>query len=324
MTVDVTDQLSSGQSLAAAAIDCGAAGDGDDAVIAAGGSITCTYDFNDVASVKAGDSGTNTATATFSGDSNVAVSGTHGYSYDLASETDECIDISDTVAGSLGTVCASDSPSTFTKTYTVDVGQQACGEYDFPNVASFEAKDQNGESDDTGSDNWNVHVSIACDNSCTLTQGYWKTHSEKGPAPYDDTWALLDALEGSGTPLVWAPDGSFDGANELFFSPMTSKTWYQVFWIAPGGNAYYNLAHQYEAAVLNILNDASAPQSVLDAISSAETLFEQYTPTQIGALKGQKAPRPQFITLAGILASYNQGTIGPGHCNEDTLSSKAP
>ena len=25
---------------------------------------------------------------------------------------------------------------------------------------------------------------------CTLTQGYWKTHSENGPAPYDDNWAI--------------------------------------------------------------------------------------------------------------------------------------
>ncbi len=37
MTVDVTDMLSTGESLAATAIDCGAAGDGDNAVIAAAG-----------------------------------------------------------------------------------------------------------------------------------------------------------------------------------------------------------------------------------------------------------------------------------------------
>ena len=26
---------------------------------------------------------------------------------------------------------------------------------------------------------------------CTRTQGYWKTHSEYGPAEYDETWNEL-------------------------------------------------------------------------------------------------------------------------------------
>ena len=34
--------------------------------------------------------------------------------------------------------------------------------------------------------------SVPCDGDkgCTLTPGYWKTHSKYGPAPYDATWAL--------------------------------------------------------------------------------------------------------------------------------------
>ena len=42
----------------------------------------------------------------------------------------------------------------------------------------------------------------------------------------------------------------------------------------------------------------------------------------IAKLKGNKAPRPAFISLAGTLASYNEGKIGPGHCDEDRLSSR--
>ncbi len=68
MTVDVTDELSTGETLAAGAIDCGAAGDGDNAVVPFGDSIVCTYDFDDIAGVAAGDDGTNTATAAFSTD----------------------------------------------------------------------------------------------------------------------------------------------------------------------------------------------------------------------------------------------------------------
>ena len=51
-------------------------------------------------------------------------------------------------------------------------------------------------------------------------------------------------------------------------------------------------------------------------------LFEQYTPSYIGGLKGNDAIRKDFITTAGILGSYNTGKIGPGHCDEDGLSSK--
>jgi hypothetical protein len=130
---------------------------------------------------------------------------------------------------------------------------------------------------------------------CTLTQGYWKNHSEKGPAPYNDTWALLT-----------------DGADTEFFS--TGASWYDVFHTPVAGNQYYNLAHQYMAAVLNGLAGASAPQEVSDAIADAEALFGTYTPAQVGAMRGNNPVRQEFVALAGLLDSYNRGLIGPGHC----------
>jgi hypothetical protein len=116
-------------------------------------------------------------------------------------------------------------------------------------------------------------------------------------------------------------DGIIEGPNERFF--LSGQTWYQVFWTAPKGNAYYILAKQYMAAVLNGVNGASTTPAVDTALASAKTLFQTYTPAQIAALKGNKPPRPQFISLAGTLGSYNEGLIGPGHCDEDSLSSTA-
>ena len=102
-----------------------------------------------------------------------------------------------------------------------------------------------------------IHVVVHCDGGCTLTQGYWKTHSTYGPASKPDaTWNLL-------------PGGA--GPNTVFF--LSGASWYQVFWTAPAGNAYYNLADQYMAARLNILDGASAPASVSDAITTATGLF---------------------------------------------------
>ncbi len=134
---------------------------------------------------------------------------------------------------------------------------------------------------------------------CTLTQGYWKTHSEFGPAPYDNTWALLSG-----------------GASTSFFS--SGQTWYQVFWTAPSGNAYYILAHQYMAAKLNVLAGAD-PTAATAALNSATTLFNTYTPAQIAALSGSSSLRKQFIGLATTLDNYNKGLIGPGHCEDEVI-----
>jgi len=132
---------------------------------------------------------------------------------------------------------------------------------------------------------------------CTLTQGYWKTHSEYGPAPYDATWASLAG-----------------GADSPVF--LSSQSWYEVFHTAPKGNAYYNLAHQYMAAKLNVLAGAD-PSAVSSALASAEALFGAYTPGDIAPLKGNDSLRKQFVDLASTLDDYNNGLTGPGHCGGD-------
>lgn len=213
-------------------------------------------------------------------------------------EVDECVTVSDTNPnGPQGIqVCAGDAPQTFN--YTVTFGKDAnadveleCGTNDYENTASFVTND----TETAGGVGWTVNATVECSQGCTLTQGYWKTHSSNGPAPYDANWASV-------------------GENTMFFS--SSKTWYQVLWTAVSGNAYYQLAHQYIAAILNQNNGANVPTNVQAALDSAMTLFNTYTPAQIAALKGNSSLRAQFVSLAGTLGSYNEGLIGPGHCSE--------
>lgn len=129
---------------------------------------------------------------------------------------------------------------------------------------------------------------------CTLTWGFWKTHSKYGPAPYAATWDLLDE-------------------DATFF--LSTLTYHQTLWEDPGGrNAYYILAHQYIAAVLNRLKGASVPQGVADAITGAEALFNQYTPGQVSQ-KSAGAIRARFVYWAEILDNYNNGELGPEHCD---------
>lgn len=173
--------------------------------------------------------------------------------------------------------------------YAEDVMFAVCGDYDVSNTATYTANDT-GE---TGNDTWVVDVVLPC-GGCTLTQGYWKTHSDRGPAPYDDAWQNLGPLQ-EDTP---------------FF--ISGRTWFVVFWTPPAGNAYYNLAHQYQAAKLNRLNGAASTLAVDAALSAAEGFFAVRTPASVLT----KAQRQQALGWAGTLDQYNNGLIGPGHCSE--------
>jgi len=235
----------------------------------------------------------NVATASYSG-GDVIAEAPIDWSLAVTTETDECVDVVDDQYGPLGTVCAGDADKTFN--YTQTVGPfEVCGPYEFVNIASFETND-NGE---TGSSSWTVDINVPCEGGCSLTPGYWKTHSTFGPAPYDDTWALL------------LPSGE----NSPFF--FSGVTYYQALWTSPQGNAYWILAHAYIAAKLNQLNgaDFTAAQA---AFNSATLLFSNptYTPAFIGSLRGNNPIRQSFIAYATILDDYNNGLIGPGHCSE--------
>ncbi len=290
--LSVQDVLSGG---IAAEVDCGF----DNPfvppyILGAGATLTCTYS----ADLDGPANGTNTVTVTTP--VNATVEGdiaTADYTFGSPTQLeDECITVSDDCKEPT-TVCVNNgAPTSFSfssGTYNCQIGPyNECGEYTYINTASFLSND-NGE---TGSSSCTVSVNIPCGGGCTLTQGYWKTHSEFGPAPYDATWALLPS-----------------GASTVFF--LSGKTYYQVLWTPPAGNAYYVLAHQYIAAQLNQLNEASIPAAVLAAYNSATALFNTYTPAQVATFKG---PAKNNVTsLASILDNYNNGITGPGHCSED-------
>jgi hypothetical protein len=298
----VSDAISG---VGAATVDCGVTFPYS---LAAGATLDCTYS----ADLPDTTNRTNTATATlqnhsYDKDGNATDTGTTDFtgtaSVSFASATmteiDKTITVTDTYAGTLGTATygVDTLPKTFTYNRTFGpFTADECGDHDFPNTATFTTNDTKT----TGFSDWDVVVTVPCPTGCTLTQGYWKTHSSYGPAtPPDATWILLPS-----------------GPDTTFF--LSGQTWYQVFWTAPkGGNAYYILAHQYEAAKLNILSGADSTAAVDAAILWAETtFFNTYTPSSTLS----KAVRNQAIYYAGILGQYNEGLIGPGHCSEDSVS----
>jgi hypothetical protein len=307
--------------------------------LVANGTLECTY----TVSLTSTTDKLNTATATqqnkhYDTDGTIlGNSGTTDYSGTATidfngptSEVDECIDVGDDKYGALGTVCvgvpAGVPPKTFN--YALTIGPfEACGPYTYTNTAAFETND----TETTGSDSYTVNITVPCA-GCTLTQGYWKTHNAtfkalkggKGP-PADDNWLNVTPFaEQSGFFTVANAGLGLTGPNTpsptASGTPTTAFDWYLVFWTPPGGNAFYNLAHQYMAAKLNVLNGVTPAANVATAITYAETFFATAgnTPAAVALLKG--GAKNTIINNAGILGSFNEGAAGTSHCSEDFLA----
>ncbi len=271
--------------------------------LAAGASLVCTYSQAMTTPTNQTNSATVTTTGSVPGGSDTeAVT----FGSTAANVIDECIVVDDTNPKGPQDVVVCENTADKTLEYSVTFGPAGvgtdvavtCGEIVHPNTASFLTQDDANDTDAIGSDSQSVTVNVNCAQGCTLTQGYWKTHnaSFKGGAPVDAGWMLIG------------------GSKEFTSFYSSGTTWFGVFWTAPKGNVYYNLAHQYMAAKLNILNGATAPANVATAITSAEALLSANTPAQAALLKG--GAKQSWTTLAGTLGSFNEGLIGPGHCDE--------
>lgn len=255
--------------------------------LAAGATMVCTYSYD----LPNGDSRTNTASATTTTVGIGAGSGSTAVTFSNPTTTmDNCVNVSDSIKGLLNSnLCSS---QTFNYAVWIDASTLQCGQNTVNNIASLATDDEQ-----TKTSTATVNVNVECNQGCTLTQGYWKTHNNsfRGGAPSDDTWLLLSGGQAEKT---------------IFFA--SGKTWFDVFWTAPQGNPYYNLAHQYMAAKLNVLNGATTPLAVSNAITQAEALFNGLNPNT----NFTKAQKQTMVNLAGILGSFNEGLIGPGHCSE--------
>ena len=131
---------------------------------------------------------------------------------------------------------------------------------------------------------------------CTRTQGYWKTHSGvdngkgkgngKGKTKYDATW---------------------DDYLNSTLDRLGSTTYPHLLWMEPkGGDANLILAHQFIAAELNVASGASIPGDVLAVWLKAQAYFAG----------DREATRSELLDWAEMLDDYNNGMVGPGHCDD--------
>jgi hypothetical protein len=143
---------------------------------------------------------------------------------------------------------------------------------------------------------------------CTLTQGYWKNH-DWDSNHFDPTWDKI-------------------GEDTSFFD--TGIYWNDILDIPPKkGNAYFILAHQYIAAVLNSMKDDNPASTgiIADEMAQAAALLDYYDTMlnedgmpniPAGGTEFSGDDRALAISLAETLDLFNNGELpgGPPHCDE--------
>jgi hypothetical protein len=140
-----------------------------------------------------------------------------------------------------------------------------------------------------------------CNRECTYTQGYWGS-----------------GINGANADNDKHPWPSPYSRTAIFFN--STMTWQQVLDSdVSGGNAYFNLAHQYIAAVLNAKTEV-VPSGVQATITLATAWFENVANTPTSCAAGQCGLQ---VTWAGTLDTYNNGiysTASPPHCADPEIT----
>jgi hypothetical protein len=120
--------------------------------------------------------------------------------------------------------------------------------------------------------------------SCTYSQGYWRNHP--------NAWPVTSLTLGTVT---------YQAAELMAILDDPAR-----------GNGLVILVHQLIAAKLNIANGAD-PSAIQQAITDADNMIGTLVVPPIG---NGYLPPGQTGDLTETLTEYNEGTIGPGHCND--------
>jgi hypothetical protein len=220
------------------------------------------------------------------------------FSAATVNEIDECINVTDSMAGALGTVCAAASPKTFTYSKTIGpFGEDNCGEHVVDNTASFLTNDTGA----SGSASASVNVNVVCEppsNGCTRTPGYWKNHA--------GFKKQADVV----TPLLPIRLGSAGGAKSILVT--TAAQAVDLLSRDDSSNGIDKLYSHLLAAKLNAASGASTT-NVNATIAAADAFLANNNSDSWAGL----TPAQQAMVLAwkDTLDSYNNGNQGTRHCN---------
>lgn len=221
-------------------------------------------------------------------------------------EEDETATIEDNQTCPNGFTCIASDPGpwTFNDSGTVTFSKSvqnvsaACDSYFYlNNIASL----TEGDSGATRNDSASVEIyTCQCPTGCTLTIGFWKTHAGfhgKNPdrvSPYLPIW--LGTAGGAKSVQVTT---AAQAVEILSFSGNAS-------------NGINKLYAQLLAAKLNIANGADG-SAIAATIAAADAFLANNSSSDWSSLS--KAQQKQVLNWMTTLDNYNNGYIGPGHCD---------
>jgi hypothetical protein len=135
--------------------------------------------------------------------------------------------------------------------------------------------------------------------ACTRTIGYWKNHAGFGPqrdvvTPLLPIW--LGTAAGAKSVLVTSAAQAVELLNRS----------------GDASNGINKLYAQLLAAKLNIKNGANG-SAVAQTITDADVFLSAHAAADWGSLSG--AERERVLTWMSTLDAYNNGRLGPGHCD---------
>jgi hypothetical protein len=136
-------------------------------------------------------------------------------------------------------------------------------------------------------------------NACTRTIGYWKTHAGFGPQA-DVVTQLLPQWLGTGGAAK-----SVHVTTAALAVSLLDKS-------GDASNGINKLYAQLLGAKLNIANGADG-SAVLQTITQADAFLATHAATDWSSLSS--AQRQQVVSWAATLDDYNNGRIGPTHCD---------
>ena len=143
---------------------------------------------------------------------------------------------------------------------------------------------------------------MCCNQGCTLTQGYWKTHGGDFP----EANPHLNAWPPSAVPML------------LGLQSYSQSELLEILREEVGGNGAISLAHQLIAAKLNKANGAPVPAAVQQAMDDADGLIATTDSNRIPPIGTAFLDPSVTGTLTDSLDQYNNGEWpgGPLHCED--------
>ncbi len=180
---------------------------------------------------------------------------------------------------------------------------QPCEQYVLCNQVTLKMLDTCEERKDCA----RISICVPCDcGGCTYTIGYWKNHDGTKKNQVDMITSLIEEADGT----IWL--GASNGAKSVAVTDASQAGNLLSMENQEASNGIVKLYAQLLAAKLNILNGACSC-AIHNTIAAADDFLSDHSASDWSCLTMED--QQVVLDWKTILDDYNNGVIGPGHCD---------